>query len=423
MLTRSLLFRIAGPSLFVSLLFLSSCITAAVYLHHRQSASLRALDENLWSRRLAADLLRALEALPGDRSTVDDTLHRRVEELIGQARRFADHPEEGQIVDRLEEGFAHYLRIRQASSAGREDREARSVLETELIPACLALERFNSTQVDRSERLLHRTVAWMAWGLVGVGLVGALAGVLSGYAVARGLGRAVLRAEELAEVGQIAAGLAHELRNPLTSIKMLVQVDRERAEARGMPSDDLYAIEQEIRRMEGRLNAFMDFARPPRPERRLLDLIPVVEQTIALLGGRAAKQRVNLRFDRPEAPVLIEADGEQVRQLLVNLVLNALDVMPRGGALELKLHAPSDGQIELWVLDTGPGIPPRHLPRLYEPFFTSKDTGLGLGLVVSQRIARDHGGSLSAWNRPEGGACFVLRLPAPKARRSGAQHD
>src|SRR3954454_19951098 len=98
MLTRSLLFRIAGPTLFVSLLFLGSCITAAVYLHHRQSASLRALDENLWSRRLAADLLRALEALPGDRSAAEDDLHRRVGELIAQARQHADKPEEGRLV-------------------------------------------------------------------------------------------------------------------------------------------------------------------------------------------------------------------------------------------------------------------------------------------------------------------------------------
>jgi len=85
--------------------------------------------------------------------------------------------------------------------------------------------------------------------------------------------------------------------------------------------------------------------------------------------------------------------------------------MPRGGILEIDLRPRTDGHVELAVLDTGPGVAPRHLPRLYEPFFTSKETGLGLGLVVSQRIARSHGGSLRATNRPQGGACFVLRLP------------
>ena len=116
---------------------------------------------------------------------------------------------------------------------------------------------------------------------------------------------------------------------------------------------------------------------------------------------------------------MTEADGEQIRQLLVNLALNALDVMPRGGLLEIELHPPNDEWIELRVLDTGPGIEPRHLGRLYEPFFTSKETGLGLGLAVSQRIARDHGGTLRATNRAEGGACFTLRLPARKEQRSG----
>ena len=98
--------------------------------------------------------------------------------------------------------------------------------------------------------------------------------------------------------------------------------------------------------------------------------------------------------------------------MLVNLALNALDVMQRGGTLEIELLSPANDQVELAVHDTGPGVPPRYLSRLYEPFFTSKETGLGLGLVVSQRIARNHGGTLRAANRPQGGACFVLRLPA-----------
>src|SRR3954454_19131495 len=116
MLTRSLLFRIAGPTLFVSLLFLGSCITAALYLHHRQSASLRVLDENLWSRRIAADLLRALDdlaALPGDRAAEADALHGRIGGLLAQARQYADHQEEARLVGRLEESFGQYLRRRQ----------------------------------------------------------------------------------------------------------------------------------------------------------------------------------------------------------------------------------------------------------------------------------------------------------------------
>lgn len=397
MLTRSLLLRIAGPTLLVSLLFLGSCITAAVYLHYRQSASLRALDENLASRRAAADLMRAFDTL-ADQGESTAAVRGRIAGLLDQAGRLADKPGELALVRRLEDGFS------------RNDPGAPRV--EDLAAAAHALERFNSGEVDRSERALQRTVAWTAWGLVGVGIVGATTGVVLGYAVALGLGRTVLRAESLAEVGQVAAGMAHELRNPLTAIKMLVQANREDVESQGLPSEDLRVIETEIRRMEDRLNVFIDFARPPRPDRRRIDLRSVLDQTLSLIGGRARKQRVTLRFEPPEAPVEIEADGEQIRQLLVNLALNALDVMPRGGLLEIAISPPADGQVEVEVLDTGPGIPTRHLPRLYEPFFTSKETGLGLGLVVSQRIAHDHGGTLHATNRPQGGARFVLRLPA-----------
>jgi two-component system sensor histidine kinase HydH len=411
MLTRSLLIRIAGPTLFVSLLFLGSCMTAAVYLHRQQSASLRSLDEDLRSRRAAADLLRALEALPGDRPAESDRRRARLGELLAEARQLADKPEEARLVGRLEEDFGRDPR---GVGAGDSDREARSLLEGELVPACRELERFNSAEVGRSEGDLRRTVSRTAWSLAGVGAVGSLAGLLMGCGVARGLGRSVLRAEALAEVGQLAAGMAHELRNPLTAIKMLVQTNREEAEARGLPAEDLNVIEKEILRMEGRLNVFIDFARPPKPERRRVDLKGVVDQTLALVGGRARKQRVSLVFDPPGAPIEVKADGEQVLQLLVNLALNALDVMPRGGTLEIELRPASDHHAELEVRDTGPGIPRRHLSRLYEPFFTSKETGLGLGLSVSQRIARDHGGSLRATNRPQGGACFVLRLPASR---------
>ena len=418
MLTRSLLFRIAGPTVLMSLLFLGSCITAALYLHHQQSASVRVLDEAISSRKIAGDLLKALNdlaALPPDHRDEAGALHAHILGLLVQARQGVDKAEEARIVDRLEDSINRYLRREAQAASGSAPRaagrEVARTLEAEVVPTCRELERYNAAEIERSEAILHRTVAWMAWGLAGVGAIGSLAGLLMGYGVARGLGRSVLRAEGLAEVGQIAAGMAHELRNPLTAIKMLVQTNREEAEAQGLPTEDLNIIEKEILRMEGRLNVFIDFARPPKPERRRIDLAAVVGETLALVGGRARKQRVTLRFSPPATPVDVDADGEQVRQLLVNLALNALDVMPRGGILEIELHPPSEHYAELTVLDTGPGIAPRHLSRLYEPFFTSKETGLGLGLVVSQRIARNHGGSLRATNRPQGGACFVLRLP------------
>ena len=118
-----------------------------------------------------------------------------------------------------------------------------------------------------------------------------------------------------------------------------------------------------------------------------------------------------MHFTPPDHAFTIEADPEQIQQVLVNLVLNALDAMPNGGNLEVELRHCADGFVKLEVHDTGPGIAPELMPHLFEPFVSSKETGLGLGLVVSRRIAEAHGGSLKAVNAPRGGACFELRLP------------
>jgi PAS domain S-box-containing protein len=226
----------------------------------------------------------------------------------------------------------------------------------------------------------------------------------------------MLRVEQMAAIGQVAAGVAHELRNPLTSVKGLVQVNLREADSRGLPTEDLRVIEHEIRRMERTLQTFLDFARPPRLYRQRLDLNGIVERVTSLVGGRAQKQSVQLHFARPADPVAVDGDEDQLQQLILNLVLNALDALPSGGAIDIELRPPRDGLVELLVRDTGPGIAPNILPTVFETFVSSKETGIGLGLPVSKRIAEEHGGTLSAFNLPTEGACFVLRLPAPTGR-------
>lgn len=221
----------------------------------------------------------------------------------------------------------------------------------------------------------------------------------------------LLRAEQMMAIGQVAAGVAHELRNPLTSIKGLIQVNLRELGARGLPTDDLAIIEHEIRRMERTLQTFLDFARPPQPDRRRQELGPLIERVLALVGGRARKQSVELKFQQPELTAQAEIDGDQIQQLLLNLVLNALDAMPQGGTLEVELKPPRDGHLEVYVRDTGPGIAPHILPKVFETFVSSKETGVGLGLPLSRRIAEEHGGALTAYNLPLEGACFLLRLP------------
>ena len=230
--------------------------------------------------------------------------------------------------------------------------------------------------------------------------------------------RYLQRAEQMAALGQVAAGIAHELRNPLTAIKGLIQVNLRKATAGSLPAGDLAVVEHEIRRMERTLQTFLDFARPPQPHRRELSLAEVVERVFSLVAGRARKQQVDLQFTPPETSPIALGDEDQLQQLLLNLVLNSLDVMPQGGCVTVEVRA-IDDTMELSVRDTGPGIAPHILPKVFETFVSSKETGVGLGLPVSRRIAEEHGGGLAAYNLPGSGACFVLKLPAhPKPART-----
>jgi PAS domain S-box-containing protein len=229
--------------------------------------------------------------------------------------------------------------------------------------------------------------------------------------------RELLRAKHMAAIAQMATGVAHEVRNPLTTVKLLIQGIRKAAGSGRLSAQDLDVIEQEIRRMERCLQTFLDYARPAKPDRRRLDLTVLVDRTRTLIQGRAAQQHVTVPFVHPPEPVEVDADWEQLQQLLLNLSLNALDMMPHGGELRFELSATAGSPAELRVLDSGPGIAPDLLARLFEPFVTTKETGVGLGLVLSRRIAEDHGGSLWAENRAEGGACFVLRLPVRTPHR------
>lgn len=224
--------------------------------------------------------------------------------------------------------------------------------------------------------------------------------------------RDLKRAEEMEAVALLATGVAHELRNPLTSVKLFFQNNKEEALSLGMSVEDLDAVEQEILRMERSLQTFLDFARPSKPQITIFDLSPEVDRVLLLLEGRASQQQVAILKFLPQNSVLaVKGDRDQIQQLLLNLTINALDAMPDGGTIEFRADELIDGQLGIRISDTGPGISESVLPRLFEPFVTTKKRGIGLGLVISRRIAEEHGGRLTAANRPQGGACFTLTLP------------
>jgi signal transduction histidine kinase len=222
----------------------------------------------------------------------------------------------------------------------------------------------------------------------------------------------VLRAEHLAAVGQLAAGVAHEIRNPLTGIKMLVDVAREEGPAPALTSEDLDVIHTEVARIERKVQSLLDYARPPAPQRRPVDLREAVQQALRLIHTRLGQQGVQLSALLPSEPVTYPIDADQFAGVLVNLFLNALDAMPQGGRLTVALEAGEGQGITVSVSDTGAGVAPSMQERLFMPFASNKPTGTGLGLHTSRRVVEQHGGRLLASNLREGGACFRIELPA-----------
>ena len=465
--------RYLGPVVLIALCLLALCTVTAVSLFHQQAAVTGLLRENVESRRAAADLrgvLNTLIELETHHVEAVADLHARAKAHVDDISRLADQPGERDLAAKLAAGFDEYLRqwdtLPSSKDPGHEPAVAaatRALEQTVLLP-CREIEGYNDERVEDSTSHHEQVLRNLARGLAVTGGLGAVAGVVLGFGVAQGLARSirrlrvqirdaagklgpelpeivltevgdfhglhaevdrltdrieqvvgtlqrreheVLRAEQLAAVGQLAAGVAHEIRNPLTSIKLLVQAGME--DFGGLGADDLGVIEAEVRRMERSLQTFLDFARPPKAERRPTDLAVLLDGVVGLIRGRAEKQRVATRVELPRGGVTATVDPEQLRQVFVNLSLNALDAMPTGGTLTLTVRPAAAGtQIE--VADTGPGIAKAILPRLFEPFVSSKDTGLGLGLVISQRIVEDHGGTIAAANRVGGGASFFVTL-------------
>jgi signal transduction histidine kinase len=224
--------------------------------------------------------------------------------------------------------------------------------------------------------------------------------------------RESLRAEQLAAVGQLAAGMAHEVRNPLTSIKLLVGAAMHDGRAAGLSDTDLRVIHDEVGRLERKVEALLDFARPRGTTPEPADVGRIVRQVADLIGVRLRQQNIELKLDLPSEPVALKLDRDQFNGVVLNLLLNALDAMPGGGELTVTLGRAVDGTIVLTVADTGGGISAAVGPRLFDPFFSTKSTGTGLGLNVARRVVESHGGSLTAANRAGGGACFTVSLPA-----------
>jgi len=227
--------------------------------------------------------------------------------------------------------------------------------------------------------------------------------------------REIVRADQLAGVGQLAAGLAHEIRNPLMAMKMLVQTARSQ-DSGSLDRRDLQIMDEEIRRLEELLTEFLEFARPTPLKQTITDLRNVVESTVDFVQRQADARQVALHCEMPAEPLMLRIDAPRIRQVVLNLLLNGIQAAPCGGNVWVSIEMASikgRPMCRLKVADDGPGIGPRQATRIFEPFYSTKETGLGLGLAVSRRICRSHGGELMLERGDYAGAILVMELPLP----------
>ncbi len=223
----------------------------------------------------------------------------------------------------------------------------------------------------------------------------------------RRLEASVQRQAHLASLGELSAGLAHEIRNPLASLSGAVQM-LSTAAASGDDARLLDLIRRESGHLGKLVSDFLVFARPPRPSLQAGDLGAFVRDCCEAFEPEARAKGRTLRCDAAPAPCRFDPD--QMRQVVGNLLRNALEATASGGHIEVSL-GPSDRGWRLAVGDDGPGVSPEIAPRLFEPFFTTKEKGTGLGLALVARIAGAHGGTVDLDQQPGRGACFVVTLP------------
>lgn len=223
--------------------------------------------------------------------------------------------------------------------------------------------------------------------------------------------RELARKNRLADLGQMASHVAHEVRNSLVPIKLYSSLLRRQLTDRPDSLDIVDQIIAAFTTLEATVGDLLHFAADRDPAWESFDLGALIEEVRASLAPQFAAQGIAWQVAvRRELPGAVVGDRGMLRRALLNLVLNAFDVMPEGGRLSVAASTEADG-FTLTVSDTGPGIAAEALPRLFEPFFTTKSGGTGLGLAIVERIVHAHGGTIRAANGPGGGAEFTLRIP------------
>lgn len=221
--------------------------------------------------------------------------------------------------------------------------------------------------------------------------------------------RELARKNRLADLGQVASHVAHEVRNNLVPVALYLSVLRRRVAHDDASIAALDKIESGFTSLDATVNDLLNFAAERDPQIARVPLRTLVADLQSSLAPQLAAQAIEMSVQVPPR-LTVAADRDMLRRAILNIALNALDAMPGGGRLTIAAAEQADG-VALEISDTGPGLSEDARRRAFEPFYTTKSTGTGLGLAIVYRMAEAHGGDATIANRPTGGACFTLRLP------------
>jgi len=228
------------------------------------------------------------------------------------------------------------------------------------------------------------------------------------------------RAEHFATLGELAAGLAHEIRNPLAGIAGVLDIASRDLPNTSPARNVMEDAKQEAVQINRILTELLDTARPKPPQFRVSDIVGTVEHAVMFARQQAVTKRITIEFAVKEAPPPVEHDPGQINQVMLNLLLNAIQSMDKPGVIRVSLRQLDDEMVAIAVTDQGKGIAAENLPNIFRPFFTTKGHGTGLGLSLARRMVESHGGTIQVDSTPGQGTQFRVELPICRAHEQAS---
>jgi len=223
--------------------------------------------------------------------------------------------------------------------------------------------------------------------------------------------RQIMQSEKMASLGELAAGIAHEIRNPLAIISGSAETMKKRGD-KETKEEMINYIMEEADRINAMIRNFLDYAKPKEPKFVRCNIVEVIEKTIGLISPQAKTQNVEVVKEFPQKARYIEADPELIQHAFMNIELNALEAMEQGGVLRINVLSNQGGRILVKFSDSGKGMPPEISRKVFDPFFTTKEGGTGLGLSIAHTIVESHGGTITNVSHGGEGTTFSISLPA-----------